>query len=182
MSEQLSRNYIFLDTEVERQHLIDDIASVRRAVLQMVDTVPESLWYEPRYHGWSLAAMLAHLHLSDNLTLLTIQLALVNIRFPIPANLWDGFNDVTARIFRQRLVPTTVRGIIHNEPRIADFIQRLPVGKFSKPVYDPPLSKYLTVEQALQEFFVYHWHGHLKTLQEVDGIHYEPPEHPDRVV
>jgi hypothetical protein len=33
----------------------------------------------------------------------------------------------------------------------------------------------LTVEQAVQEFFLYHWRDHLNTMRQVDDIHYEPP-------
>lgn len=182
MDEQLNRNYIYLDSDAERRQLVDDIARVRRTVMQLVEVVPEGQWYQPRYHGWSLAAMLAHLHLTDNLCLLDIQLALIGFRPPIPSTLWDRFNDVTTRIFRQRVVETTVRGIQKNEKRVADFILRLPVSKFSKVVYDPPRDRYLTVEQALQEFFLYHWHEHLKTMREVEGISYEPPERPDVVM
>lgn len=182
MSEQLNPNYIFLDTDEERRQLVDEIGKVRRAVLHMVDVVPQEQWYQPRYHGWSFAAMLAHLHLTDNLCLLDIQLALIGIRPPIPSSLWDRFNDVSTQVFRQRVVETTVRGIQKNEKRVASFILRLPVSKFSKEVYDPPHNRYLTVEQALQEFFLHHWHEHLKTISETEGLSYEPPERPDVVM
>jgi len=176
MASGIQRDYRYLDTEVERKQLVDDIKQVRHSVIQLAQSIPESRHYEPRYHGWSFAATLAHLHLTDNICLLDIQLALIGFRPAIPSSLWDRFNDITTGIFRQRLVETTVRGIQKHEKRIADFILRLPVDKYSKEVYDPPLNKYLTVEQALQEFFLYHWHGHLKTMRETEGISYEPPE------
>lgn len=182
MSEQLNRNYIFLDTQAEREQLIDQIRQVRAATLQMVDVVPRDAWYQPRYHGWSLAAMLGHLHLSDNLTILNIQMGLIGLTVPVSSGVWNRMNDFTARVFKGRIVETTVRGIQKNEARIAKFILQLPVDKFSRRVYDPPIDRYLTVEQAVQEFFLFHWQDHLRTMHIAEGIYIEPPENPDMVV
>ena len=44
-----------------------DIRRVRQSVIQMAESVPPERHYEPRYHGWSLAALLAHLNTIDNL-------------------------------------------------------------------------------------------------------------------
>ena len=61
MDSGFSRDFRYLDTEAERQELAGDIRRVRQSVIQMAESVPVERHYEPRYHGWSLAAMLAHL-------------------------------------------------------------------------------------------------------------------------
>lgn len=175
MPKDVKRAYRFLDTEADRQALIDDIRRVRREVLTLARQTPEARWYEPRYHGWSLAAMLGHLQLMDALSLRLIQLALVGIRLPISEGTLNAFNDVMARVFRSRLVTTTIQGLERSEQRLADFIMRLPMDRFSRMVYDPAISAYLTVEQAVQELFLYHWQDHLETLRQAEDTFYEPP-------
>jgi hypothetical protein len=162
--------YIYLDTDAERQHLVEEIIRVRRATLQVVDVVPVALRYEPRYHGWSLAAMLAHLHNSDNLTLLLMQLGLLGIRLPISRAMNDRFNNFAARIFRQRLIETTIKDIQRNEKCIVDFIIHLPMNKFTRQVYHPDQQITLTIERAVQAFFLHHWQLHLQTMRQVEGI------------
>lgn len=174
-NEGVHRDYRFLDGEAERLALIEDIKQVRREVFKMAELVPKEKYYEPRYHGWSLAAMLGHLQLMDNLRMWMIELAVLGIPLPIPLSLLNAFNDGMAQIYRRRLVETTLRGMQKKERGIEDFILRMPVDKFSKTVYDPALEKSLTVEQAVQEFFLYHWRDHLETMRKIDDIHYEPP-------
>jgi hypothetical protein len=175
MAEQQKRDYRYLDGEAERIALIEDIQKVRREVLQIASFVPPDQQFEPRYHGWSLAAMLGHLQLMDNLLMWAIELGIIGIRIPIPLSLLNQFNDRMAGVYRQRVIATTIQGIHKKEPAIEAFILRLPVDKFSKLVYDPALEVTLTVEQAVQEFFLYHWRDHLDTMRKVDDIHYEPP-------
>ena len=167
MNESLpkTREYRFLDTETDRQALCSDIRRVRQAVLEMAKRVPESQWYEPRYHGWTLAAMLGHLHQMDRLTMMLMQAAMVGIRIPTTPALLNWFNDAMSRVFRQRVMQTTIKSIERNEKNIADFIMRVPVKQFSKMLYDPAIDKTLTVEQAIQEFFLYHWQGHLAEMR-----------------
>jgi hypothetical protein len=179
MPEEYNVTYRYLDSEADRKRLVEDIRRVRRTVLQMVETVPRDKWYEPRYHDWSLAAMLGHLQAIDNLSLIQLKLALLGIRFPIPMEILNRFNNLTARIFRNRVVETTIHGIQKNEKRIADFIMYLPMDKFTAQVYHPPTNKYLTAEQAVQMLFLYHWQLHLQTMREVEGIYYEPPQSRD---
>lgn len=167
--------YRYLDSEADRKKLVEEMRRVRRLVLQTAESVPREKWYEPRYHNWSLAAMLGHLQTMDNLSLLQIKLALIGIRFPFPLGLLDKFNDTMARIFRNRVVETSIRGIEKNEKRVADLIMHLPMNKFTVQVYHAPTNKYLTAEQALQVLFLQHWQGHLQTMREVEGIYYEPP-------
>jgi hypothetical protein len=174
-NEGVHRDYRFLDGEAERLALIEDIKQVRREVFKFVDLVPKEKYYEPRYHGWSLAAMLGHLQLMDNLNMWLIEVAVVGIPLPIPLSLLNTFNDGMAQIYRRRLIETTLRGMQKKERGIEDFILRMPVDKFSKTVFDPALEKSLTVEQAVQEFFLYHWRDHLETMRKTDDIHYEPP-------
>jgi hypothetical protein len=175
MTDEAKQEYRFLDTEADRTALIEDISRTRRDLLNLVNLVPKERWYEPRYHGWSLAAMLAHLQLHDRLLMWNISLALIGIQVPIPRQYLNGFNEAMANIFRRRVVETTVRGLENNESHITDFIMRLPLDKFSKRVFDPATQKTLTVEQALQKFFLHHWQEHLQTLRLADDIHYEPP-------
>jgi hypothetical protein len=160
-----TRDYRFLDGETDRQALCADIHRVRREVLAIAERVPESQWYEPRYHGWTLAAMLGHLHQMDRLTMLWIQAAMVGIRIPSTPALLNRFNDAMSRVFRKRVMQTTVKSIQQNEKNIADFIMRVPVKQFSKTLYDPAIDKTLTVEQAIQEFFLYHWQDHLADMR-----------------
>ena len=172
---EMKGKYRFLDSDDDRRQLADDIRRVRRDLLRVADLVPEAKWYEPRYHGWSLAAMLGHLQMADNLTLRLMQFALVGVRLPLPESLLNRFNDVTAGLFKARLVPTTRRGIERNEARITDFVLHLPMDRFTRTVYHPALGTYLTLEQAMQEFFYHHWLEHLQTMRQVEDIFYEPP-------
>ncbi|MFN8375513.1 MAG: hypothetical protein U0694_21885 [Anaerolineae bacterium] len=162
--------FLYLDTESERRQLVDEIVRTRRAVLQIVDNVPVALRYEPRYHGWSLAAMLAHLHNTDNVSMFLIQAALLHIRIPISKRLNDRINDTAAQLFRQRLIETTVKDIQRSEKRITDFIMRLPISKFTCEVHHPDLDINMTVERAVQALFLHHWQAHLQTMRQVEGI------------
>lgn len=175
MAAQPKREYRYLDDEAERKALIADIQKVRREVLQIASFVPPDQHFVPRYHGWSLAAMLGHLQLMDNLLMWTVEMGILGIRLPLPLVLLNQFNDTMAGVYRKRMVATTIQGIQKKEHAIEAFILRIPVGKFSKLVYDPALEITLTVEQALQEFFLYHWRDHLDAMRKVDDIHYEPP-------
>lgn len=175
MNQSMQRPYIYLDTEADRTRLITDLGRIRSTVLNMIEVVPEAEWYTSRYHGWSLAAMLGHLNTVDNLAMLQIQVALLNIRPMIPLGLVNWSNGWMARIYQRRLVATSRQSIVKNEKRIADFILRLPVDRFSKAVYYPPFEQYTTVERVLQDYFVFHWQEHLQTMLRVEGIQ-QPPE------
>lgn len=176
MDSEFSRKFRFLDSEADRQELAADIHRVRQAVITLAESVPLDRHYEPRYHGWSLAALLAHLNTMDSVALLGIQLALVGIRPPLPLKLLDRFNDQTARLFQRRVVAATIRGIQAKEDPIISLILTLPMDRFTREVYHPPSERYLTIEQALQQYFLFHWQEHLQTLQRGEGIYYEPPE------
>ena len=175
MDSEVSREFRYLDSDAERQDLVADIRHVRQSVIQMAESVPPERAYEPRYHGWSLAALLAHLNTIDNFALFAIKLSLLGIRPPLSPNLLDQFNDFTAHLFHRRIVATTIREMKTNEARIIDFIMTLPMDRFSREVYHPPSQSYLTVEKALQQYFLFHWQEHLQTLRRVEGIYYEPP-------
>lgn len=170
------RAYRYLDGDPDRRALIGDVRRVRESVIRLADTVPEARRYEPRYHGWSLGAMLAHLYVSDRLSLWSFQWALAGVRPPVPSPLLHRFNAVCARVFEKRLTGTTIRGIHTVEKRIEDFVLRLPVDKFTHQVWVPGEGQYMTVERAVQVAFVFHWQEHLMTLEKVEGVYYEPPE------
>lgn len=171
-----NRTYRYLDSERDRQELIDDIKLTRERVVQIAGSVAPDRHAEPRYHGWSLGAMLTHLHMMDHLSLWSLQLALLGISPPVPLAVLNRFNDLSARAFRRRLVAATIRGINRHEARIANFIMTLPLDNFSKKVYDPTTQAHITVERSLQVSFLFHWQEHLLTMQRVEGIFYEPPE------
>jgi hypothetical protein len=173
--DDLNMAYRYLDSEADRQQLVDDTRRVRQQVLQMIEIVPQDKWYEARYHNWSLAAMFGHLQLMDKLMMLNIQAALIGVRFPIPITMVNQLNDTMARIYKNRVVETTVRGIRKFDETLADFILRMPIDKFTVQVYHPSSNKYLTIEQALQVFFLHHWEGHLQSMRNIEGLHYEPP-------
>ncbi|MBL8165342.1 MAG: hypothetical protein JNJ61_25390 [Anaerolineae bacterium] len=175
MSSPPKREYRYLDSDDDRRALIEDIRQVRRDVLRMLEIVPKDKWYEPRYHGISLAAMLGHLQLMDSVTLWMMQLALIGVRLPGSAGLVNRFNDFMGRVFRQRVIETTVKGIQTKETALISFVEKLPVEQFSKLVYHPVIEQYLTVEQAVQEFFLFHWREHLASIRAVDDVRYEPP-------
>ncbi len=170
-----NRDFRYLDTDSDRKELIADIRRVRQAVVQMAEAVPQERHFEPRYHGWSLSALMMHLHLTDRLSLFGIQLALVGIHPPLSSANLDRLNDFTARVFQRRLLTATLRGMRAHESRITDFILRLPIDRFSKQVCYPPADTYLTVERAIQAFFLFHWQEHLQVMQKIEGIYYEPP-------
>src|SRR5664279_167619 len=175
MDAGISQEFRYLDTEAERQELAKDIRTVRQAVIELAESVPEAQWYEPRYHGWSLAALLAHLNTIDNFAMFAIRLSLLGIRPPLSPHALDQFNDLTARVFHRRLVATTIRGLKNNENRIIDFVMTMPIDRFTCEVYHPPTRRYLTVERALQQYFLFHWQEELQMMQKVEGIYYEPP-------
>ncbi len=175
MPGELNFPYRYLDTDADRRSLVAAIQRARRQVIELTERVPRDKWYEPRYHGWSLAAMLGHLQLMDNLSLALIKMALVGFRPPVPAVALNGLNDAMAGIYRRRLVETTVKGIRQQEKAIASFIMELPIERYTVQVYYPPASRYLTVEQAVQALFLFHWEGHYQTMAQAEGIYYEPP-------
>ncbi|RMF81897.1 MAG: hypothetical protein D6737_03600 [Chloroflexi bacterium] len=171
MATEFNHAYRYLDTEVERQQLVDDIHHIRQQVIDLAATVPEAERYQPRYHGWTLGAMLGHLQLMDNLQLWTLKLALLGLKIPIGTGLWNAFNDfMSGTVFKNRLVETSLRGLERNEPRISEFIMQVPMNKFSLTVFDPPSSRYITVEQAMQKWFLFHWHEHFRTMQIGEGL------------
>lgn len=169
MSEAPQRSYRFLDTETDRQELVDDIRRARQAVLKIAQSVPEAQWYEPRYHTWSLAAMLGHLHMLDRLSMFQIQMAMLGINVPISQGMLNAFNDMMSKIFRQRVLQTTIKSIERNEANITRFILAVPIQRFTKTLYDPAIAANITVEQSIQEYFLFHWQGHLQDMREVEA-------------
>lgn len=156
--------YIFLDTALEREQLIAAMAAVRRDALAALDALPAESWYTPRYHGWTPAAMLAHLNTVDGLALRLIQMSLLGIRPAFDIGLVNALNNLTARLYCARKVEASRRDSWRNQQRLADFITHLPIDRLSKPVWHPLQRKYLTIEQALQEYCLFHWHTHLETI------------------
>lgn len=175
MESRRSQAFRYFDTDADRKAFADDLRRVRQSVIQLAENLPQDQRYEPRYHGWSLAALLAHLHGIDNLALFGMKLALLGIRPPLPLSALNAYNDFSARIFQRRLVETTIRGIKANQERLIEFVMLLPIDRFTREVYYPPDALYLTLERAVQQYFLFHWQEHLETMHHVEGIYYEPP-------
>lgn len=165
----------YLDGDAERHALIADIYKVRQEVIEFAEDVPQAQWYVPRYHGWSLAAMLTHLYLMDHLALIQIKLALLGFPLSVSSATLDRFNDLTSHLFQRRVVATTTQSMLKHQRKIDDFILRLPMDQFTKSIYYPPTGQKMTVEHAIQQYFLFHWRDHLQTLRGEDNIYYEPP-------
>jgi len=176
---QPEMNYYFLDGDAERQRLVREIGEVRDEVIRVITAMPDDIWYDERYHGWSPAAMLAHLNMVDSMSLLLIKAALIGFRPKIGMGMVDRINNFTARLFRKRMVPTTIAGIRSKQNHLEEFIMQLPIDQFSTQVYSPVDGQYITVEHALQALFVHHWRIHLQTIHEVEGIEQPPEERSD---
>lgn len=164
MNEQAELSYMYLDTEQDRRKLMDAIEGVRREVLAVVKATPEADYYVPRYHGWSLAAVLGHLNMADSLAMFSIRASLVGMQPKISDQTLHRMNDFMARMFKNRVVETSCSSMAKNQERIADLILNLPVDRFSRSVYVPTVGV-LTVEKALQYFFLFHWQHHLQDLR-----------------
>jgi hypothetical protein len=119
--------------------------------------------------------MLGHLHMMDNLTLRMMQFALRGVSLPVSKSMLNLFNDTMSRLFRQRGVESTLRQLQTNEPHLISFILRLPSDKSHRKLYDPWIESYLTVEDAVQEFFLIHWQGHLATVRQVEDARFHEP-------
>lgn len=173
------RNYLYLDGQEERQLLIHELLRVRSAVLKFIEQLPADKHYEPRYQGWTPAALLGHLNLMDSAGLLTIKCALLGVRLPVSPRHLERVNGLTMRVFYRRQLSASIRHTRRNQLTLAEFIIRLPMARFTREVYHPALRKRLTVEQAVQAFFVHHWQHHLEIIQMVEaGVFYEPPNDP----
>lgn len=172
------RDYKSLNSPAERQALIENIKRTRAEVLRLIEFVPHDQWYQLRYHGWSPAAMLGHLHMMDNITLLLMQAGMRGLSMPLPLGMLNIFNNLTSRFMRQQNIDETIHAIRQNESRLISFVVRLPAEKFNKKVHDPALERWLTIEEAVQEFFYLHWADHLQTMRQVDDRgFYEPAAH-----
>lgn len=161
---------LYLDTAQDREHIIQQVREVRALVRSAAESVPQEAWYSPRYHGWSLAVMLGHLNWVDGLALFALKAALLNIKPRIRMDSVDRMNDFTARIFARRTIESAWRVTDKNIKRISDFVTYLPLDKCSKSVFYPPENDYLTVEKALQQYFIGHWVYHLHEILAVDSM------------
>lgn len=167
---------LYLDTPQDRQEVLKRVKLVRDAVNIVVQQVSQADWYTPRYHGWSVAVMLAHLNWVDRLALITLKAALLNIKPRVGMASVDRMNDFSARWFAQRTVESSRHTMQKNVTRISDFVTYLPMDKLSKAVFYPLHNEYTTVEKALQHYFIGHWVYHFHEMLTVDPI-----ERPGRI-
>lgn len=167
--------YLFLDDERDRRELIDQISRVRQEVLDILNAIPEPEHYTPRYHGWSPAAMLAHLNTSDSYSLWSVKMALIGFRPSMSLRMLNRSNDLMARFYRKRMIGSSIKSMKKNSARIERLVRQLPVDRYSRLVFHPAQQQYITVERAIQDLFLHHWHGHLKTMREVEGLQSSEP-------
>ena len=170
----LRRDYRFLDEEADRRQLIARMTEVREAVIAMRSVVPEARWYVARHEGWSLAATLGHLQWMDRLHLLQVQLAIWNLPFPLSAHGWQRITAWQCRVFRRRLLRSSIDGIRAALVDQQRFLLALSVADFSKRLTYAPTGQTLTVEQAVQEFLLFHWQDRLRALRVAEGLHHTP--------
>lgn len=161
--------YIYFDSEEDRKRFIVEMTGIRDKVIAKLEQMPEEEWYIPRYHGWTPAAMLAHLNTRDTLGLWHIKLGLLGIRPQISKARLKSFNDFTANIFKNRVMESSIKGTRKNTGKIADFVEHLPVDRFSIQVFYPGHDRPITIEKAIQEHFLNHWRLHFQTMAEVDA-------------
>jgi len=170
----IRRDYRFLDDETDRRQFIARMRAVREAVIGMRSVVPEARWYVARHEGWSLAATLGHLQWMDRLHLLQVQLAIWNLPFPFSARTWQRVTGWQQRVFRRRLLRSSVDGIRAALVDQERFVLQLSVADFSKRLTYAPTGQTLTVEQAVQEFLLFHWQDRLRALRIAEGLHQTP--------
>lgn len=168
--QDLNQNYIFLDSQEERQELVARIKQVRHAVRGIIESLPEEQWYEPRYNGLSPAALLGHLNFSDNMGILLIKLAMLGLRPATSHAMLHRVNRVTTRLFSRRLVPISLQSLESNQERITALILEMPMEKFTVQVWNPARQHFTTLEKGLQEFLLHHWQHHLSEMHDVEGI------------
>lgn len=171
MSEYRNSVFIFLDGDTERRQLIDALKKTRLEVISIAERVPPDQWYEPRYHGMSLGAMLGHLNLMDNLFMLVIRASMSGIRLHLSGRMLGRIYQFTARVFRRRIVTASIRSAMKNEARIAELIQTVPIDQFTREIYSPMHDKKLLLEQALQAFFLHYWQAHLIAMRQAHNDH-----------
>ncbi len=172
------RDYEFLDDEVDRRQFIARMREVREAVIGLRSVVPEARWYEARHEGWSLAALMGHLQWMDRLHLLQVQLAIWNLPFPFSARTWARVSGWQQRVFRRRLLRSSVNGIRAALPDQESFVLQLSVEDFSKRLTYAPTGQTLTVEQAVQEFLLFYWRDQLRALRIAEGLRQAPGDLP----
>jgi hypothetical protein len=172
-----SKPYIFLDGAAERKTLILSVTALRRQMYNLTEHIPQADWYTPRYGAWSLAGVLGHLNFHDSMSLTAIRMALIGLRPATSLKMLQRVNRITVRVFRSRVIETSLQSMEQNEHRIIDFIMGLSMSKFTMRVWDPRYQQFLTIEKAIQDFWVFHWSHHIEQIQVAEGI--TPPSQSD---
>lgn len=167
--------YHNLHDAADKAAFIQAVRKIRRDLLRVADSVPPDQWHSPRYHDWSLATMLGHLQVTDTLAHWVMRASLSGIRLPLPLRVINGFNDLMAPLLGKRVVSATRQRLESNEAWIVDFIMQLPPEKLDTPVYSVLHQRFIPLEQGVQLYYLFHWHDHYRTMRQVDGIFYEPP-------
>ncbi len=168
-------NFIYLDGPEERTALIDAIKQVRRAVAALAEGVPEGHHYTPRYEGDSLATTLAHLATADAAGLWLLNASVNGFYIRIPAFVVEAVDQLLRWVFQRRLVDVSLAGIARKQAQIIEFIESLPMDRFTADVHHPGIKEPLTVERALQMYFLHHWQAHLRIMQQVEGVEEDTP-------
>ena len=88
------------------------------------------------------------------------------------------FSGWQQRIFRRRLLRSSVDGIRAALPDQESFVLQLSVEDFSKRLTYAPTGQTLTVEQAVQEFLLFYWRDQLRALRIAEGLRQAPGDLP----
>ena len=157
-------NWIYLDDEQERQRLAEALREIRRRARLAAEARQQDA-YEPRYGGWSLASLLAHLNANDTLGRWQLQAALIGIRPRLSAARLHGLNDWQRRFFQRTPLEKTFAQIDEHCERLCAFVLHLPLAKLSTRVWLAREQRWSTVERAAQLFFLHHWREHLAEIE-----------------
>ncbi|MFW5748443.1 MAG: DinB family protein [Chloroflexota bacterium] len=170
MNEPLESTIIYLDGPAERRQVVRQISALRQHMREFTASIPSEQWYEPRYDGLTLAAILGHLNFSDNMGLMLLKMAQLGLRPATSERMLKRVNRLTIFLFRRRLIQASLQGMAHNQNRIIDYVLSLPIDQMSKSVWNPARQHFTTIEKGLQEFFIHHWQHHLAQIEAVEGM------------
>ncbi len=164
----MDERYIYLDGTEERRELVEQVRALRGTLAQIANHIPETHHYTPRYNGVSLAVTLTRLQAFDTGALWLIKAASNGYSVRVPRGIVGVVDDTIVRMAQKRLVPVTLDAIQRKEREICEFIRTVPLDVLSKDVYTPGKRDPLTVEKALQAYFVRHWQHQLDLLEHAD--------------
>ena len=162
MQQTLDSQYIYLDGEAERKHLIHAIMATRAELRQIIQQTPT---HQQRRRvpdcKYTLVGLVAHLNFVDDMTFLVFRLARSHIRPAASRSALRGANRIAVAWISRQPMESLLKHMDANEERIVDTILTLPIDDFSKSVFDPRTGEFTTLEKAMQDFWLSHWLSHI---------------------